>query len=344
MRKERKSLDLVTPGGAAAVRTKLVATHTVTFGGLMPDDQAALQLQQRPFTMPADGPTFIEQVVSRCHSLISCGIWSGFHISKLNVWWNNFHTDTERYFAACLLDKLIYRSEDQTLSLMRQLLQRSLPDHGDAVGGITDWEERLGRSLFDTKVRMIPVIPHGTPQAKSAHIILRMFEKRLNVDKSRLAAAEELPQLAASGVDTILFIDDLLGTGTQFVEEFAIPHHLNTAPASLRLIYAPLVAHQEGLKMIADNVPSVSVVSAEILGPEHAIFGPNGNTFGDSVNSAVSAWNFYRELLHGRGIGTALRGFGDLELAFFFEHATPDNSLPIFWWNNSPQWKPLFHR
>ena len=297
--------------------------------------------------MPGDGPTYIEQVRSRCHDLIQCDIWAGLHVQKLNQWWSNFQTDIERYFAACLLDNVIYRSDDQTLALMRQLVQRSLPDLGRTTGGITDWEERLKPNLYDSRIRIIPVVPHGSPQGKSAHLILRLFEKRLGIPASLLAKPEDTSNLIASGVEAIVFVDDLLGTGTQFVDDFAIPYKLDQVCGNTRLIYAPLVAHTEGIQHISTKLPNINVTSAEVLGGAHAVFGNTGRTFGDGINTPHSAWKLYSDILASRGIildASSRRGFGELELAYFFEHAAPDNCLPIFWWNKTPGWKPLFYR
>jgi hypothetical protein len=299
------------------------------------------------FRIPKDGPTYIEQVRNRCHDLIQCGIWTGLHVQKLNQWWSNFKTDTEQYFAACLLDNVIYRSTDQTLALMRQLIQRVLPDHGRVTNGIINWQERLNATLYDPGVRIIPVIPPKSPQGKSAYVILRHFEKRLGINKKILARPEEIPTLLAQGIETIVFIDDLLGTGTQFVTEFAIHYALGLPKYHTKLIYAPLVAHDEGINNIQTSFPHISIASAEILGRTHALFGAQGRAFNDGINTPQSAWNFYADILKTRNINldsSSLRGFGELELAFFFEHAAPDNCLPIFWWNSSPNWKPLFYR
>ncbi len=300
------------------------------------------------FRVPRDGPTFIEQVRSRCQDMIQCGIWAGLHIQKLNQWWSNFHTDAEQYFAACLLDSIIYRSEDQTIALMRQLVQRSLPDHGRASGGIVDWDERLHPPpSHEPRVRLVPVIPHGSPQGKSAHVILRLFEKRLGVPASVLARPEDIAALVRDGIDAIVFVDDLLGTGTQFVNDFATPYDLAQLSSRSCLIYAPLVAHEDGIDFIGRTLSNVTVAAAEVLRPEHAIFGAACRTFTDGANTPRAAWDLYSQILASRGItldASLRRGFGELELAFFFQHAAPDNSLPIFWWKDCPNWKPLFYR
>jgi hypothetical protein len=162
-----------------------------------------------------------------------------------------------------------------------------------------------------------------------------------------LARAQDIGSLVAKGIQAIVFVDDLLGTGTQFVDEFATPYKLAEVPKTTRLIYAPLVAHVDGIDKITKSLPNVSVAAAEVLGPQHAIFGPNGRPFSDGLNTPEGAWRLYSSILASRGImlsASNKRGFGELELAFFFEHAAPDNSLPIFWWKDCLNWKPLFYR
>jgi hypothetical protein len=42
--------------------------------------------------------------------------------------------------------------------------------------------------------------------------------------------------------------------------------------------------------------------------------------------------------------GSDRRGYGHFELVYAFEHAAPDNSLPILWWRFAPGWQWLFDR
>jgi hypothetical protein len=245
------------------------------------------------------------------------------------------------------LDSVIYRSDDQTIALMWQLVQRVLPDHGRTTGGIVDWEDRLRKPGLFPGVCLVPVIPRGSAQGKSAYVILRHFEKRLGVSSDLMARAEDIGSLVSNGVQAIVFVDDLLATGSQFITEFATPYNLAKVPTTTSLIYAPLVAHVDGVNKIAQSLPNVSVATVELLGSQHAIFGPNGRSFFDGSNKPEAAWNLYSTILASRGIvlsASDRRGFGELELAFFFEHAAPDNSLPIFWWKSCPNWKPLFYR
>src|SRR5208283_2651297 len=80
------------------------------------------------FVVPQHGLSYPSQITSRCLDLIDRGIWGGLKPVRLRRWMKNFATDEERYLAACLLDALIYRSDDLTTALLVHLFLRSLVD------------------------------------------------------------------------------------------------------------------------------------------------------------------------------------------------------------------------
>lgn len=102
------------------------------------------------FQLPVDGLTYTRDIFQRCSDLIAFDIWKDLDPSQFRKWLNNFTTSEERYFAACILDGLIYRSKDQTVSLVKQLFGRVLPDltrlDASPLGCIDNWMERLRRS------------------------------------------------------------------------------------------------------------------------------------------------------------------------------------------------------
>ena len=142
-----------------------------------------------PFQLPHNGLTYTEEVVERCRDLIDGGIWAGVHPIRLSRWLNNYQSDEERYFSACILDNLIYRSEQQTVSLTRQLLQRTLVDQARAdappLGRVTDWLGLLrspaGR---DPGVRLVVVVQRDDPPTKSAYVIARLMKRYLRINEN----------------------------------------------------------------------------------------------------------------------------------------------------------------
>jgi hypothetical protein len=70
----------------------------------------------------------------------------------------NFQTNEERYFAACVLDALIFRSEQQTISLFRHLFLPVIPDlariepgHSGALVDAHQGDNLLNTSTFQRR-------------------------------------------------------------------------------------------------------------------------------------------------------------------------------------------------
>ena len=303
------------------------------------------------FQLPRDGLTYTQEIFARCRNLIDRDIWRDLELSRFRRWIANFKTNEEKYFAACVLDALMYRSQDQTLALIKQMLQRTLPDlmRSDPPGFPmpSDWRVALstpGR-VADPGVRLVTAVTQSDPPTKSAHHVGRLLKRHFRVSEEWIIKAWEIGEHVARGIRTFVFIDDFLGTGDQF-EKFYNEEAIHSHP-NIYAAYVPLVAHISGVSHLNRQLPVVRVRSVEVLTDAHALFSPVSKYFDDGVNGPGSARDFYYSLLQDRGIDLKdphRGGFGGLELAYIFEHAAPDNCLPILWWRHSPQWIPLFDR
>src|SRR3989442_15480582 len=118
-----------------------------------------MTLSPDTFTLPKDGQTYHTEIFDRCRELINFGIWGGLHLSRLRSWVTNFRTDEEKYFAACILDHLIYRSKDQTIGLIEQLFRRVIPDltrlDPTPQGVLEDCLPNLRNSQSDPGIRLV---------------------------------------------------------------------------------------------------------------------------------------------------------------------------------------------
>jgi hypothetical protein len=305
----------------------------------------------QPFTTPHNGLTYIEEVVERCKNLIQCGIWAGLHMTRLRSWLKNFCTYEERYFSACILDSMIYRSEQQTVSLVRQLLQRTLVDRTRTdptpLGSLNDWIGLLRAPRGqDPHLRLVAVVQRDDPPTKSAYVIARLMKRYLRISEDWIITPWGVAESIASGIRVFVYIDDFLGTGEQFAEMALLERLMPTFDTTYS-VYAPLAAHQRGITKLQTSCPHLRVAPVELLGEEHSIFAPTSFAFDDGVNTPEAAEQFYLSLLASRGItlyGCDRRGYGGLELAYAFSHAVPDNCLPILWYPHSANWQPLFDR
>jgi hypothetical protein len=88
------------------------------------------------------------------------------------------------------------------------------------------------------------------------------------------------------------------------------------------------------------------VVAVEVIDDTYSLFSDESPWFNDGLNSAAAARAFYDSVAARVNFPVkpeALRGHGRLSLAYAFNHATPDNCLPIIW-SEGHNWKPLLER
>jgi len=304
----------------------------------------------RSFRVPKDGPVFFDAIVERSHKLIQHGIWEGLHITKLRTWLANFQTDEERYFAACVLDSLIYRSHEQTVALTNQLFQRILPDllrldpppvHSASLDRL-----RQEIAILDPGVRLVPVVTDNNPPTKSGYIVARLLRRHLRISDRWIIQPHTVGEHIAAGVRVFLFIDDFLGTGQEF-EDFASWVRLGNHLPQIYGAYLPLVAHERGIENLRNKFSDLRIRPVEILDVSNNLFDSTAHCFDDGINTSEAAKLFYYDLLMRKGIHIPSEhacGYGNLGLVYGFSHAVPDNSLPILWWSKTPGWTPLFAR
>jgi hypothetical protein len=303
------------------------------------------------FQLPSYGVSYTQLVFDRCIDLITTGIWAGLHPSRLRTWFNQFSNDTEKYFAACLLDSLIYRCPDQTVALIHHLFQRTLPDltrkHKTPLGTILDWYTPLAEytAVDEPRIRFVTVSAPQSAGIKSSSIVGRMMKRRLRFREDFFISPEGIPKAKKEGICVFVFIDDFLGTGHQFTE-FAKAHDLKQLLNGVFAAYTPLAAHTTGIQALHDFFPSLHVASVETLTGAHSVFSSESNCFEDGQNTTADAKHFYLALLRDKNIeipSSQSRGYGYLELTYAFDHSIPDNSLPLLWKSSDP-WIPLFDR
>jgi len=299
------------------------------------------------FRLPGDAVIYARDVFERSRNFVTYRLWDGLERHRLDAWINNFKTDEERYFAAKILDALIYRSRAQAVAMMREMFQRKIPDL-QRRRKISPELSKVYSALKgekDPNLRIVPVLAPADPPTKSGYLVGRSLRRSLGFSNSWIVNGTRVPKLLASG-RTIIFFDDFLGTGNQFTK-FVRSRRLEASVESGQCIYASLTAHKRGLSKIRKIYPNLHLVTVEVLNNNHALFDAEGGSFPDSENTAATARCFYYEFLRKRRIGAKKRtrlGFGSLELLYAFEDAVPNNSLPILWWPQSDSWRPLFDR
>lgn len=299
------------------------------------------------FNPPAGAGNFTALVQRRVLDLIECGLWD-IPLDRYHGWLRGFTTGAEQYFASCLLDSLIYRTSPQFSATLAALF------HGPCVTacgltGDVELVEVLRQRRPDPGVRLVPVICDADPPSKSGPMVMRRLAKLLGIrDQWMVWPWQIADAIREDGVHTILLVDDFLGSGKQF-ETFCGKEDIQKAVGAVRAVYAPAVAHEDGIIRLKTFWPQLVVVAAETLTQRHNFFSPERwSALSDSQISADAAKAFYLELLprtgfSGQGKLSAL-GVGDLALSYGAAHGTPNNTLPIFWYEQDASWCALLER
>lgn len=294
--------------------------------------------------IPDCSSAFANSVFVDCRKLIDAHIWPIASASYDN-WTRQFSSAEERYFAAALLCCLKMRSRKQfeagLVSLFRGSVSRQLfPNEHDL---------HLGELLLrkGSKVCLVPVICDDDPPTKSGPLVMRRLQRLLRCHSSTMVWPWRAIELVeANSVDTIVFVDDFLGGGTQFEKFFKRWNFVSKITAA-KMLYAPVTAHQTGLDHLAGLWPHLSVICGERLNDSHNFFSDEvWSRVGHGTVTANDASNWYQDFANARGIvpsSTGHLGVGSLALTYGFEHSTPNNSLPTLWYK-SRTWQPLLER
>jgi len=156
---------------------------------------------------------------------------------------------------------------------------------------------------------------------------------------------------------TVIFVDDFVGSGNQFVQTWRRPIRtpggtdisfakLSTV-ARHRFIYCPLLCTKLGLNLIQKECPMVIVVPAHLIPPRYSALARDSVIWPPHLLSQGA--DFIRRCSAAAGIPDSpgsvedWRGFAGLGLTMAFAHSVPDATLPLFYWEKNG-WAPLIRR
>lgn len=170
-----------------------------------------------------DVPSFIQHKKSQCGKLIEYGIWKGIDSNDLSAWLKNFSTEQEKYFAACIMDWLVYRNDDHVDSMLFDLLTRHLHnqwriDKNSNYDSLKNPLEILS-SKWDFKkypLRYVTAVTKKDRGTKSGYHIISVLNHNLGVSERYNISPDEVQKsYEQDGIRTFLFFDDIIGTGEQ---------------------------------------------------------------------------------------------------------------------------------
>jgi len=271
----------------------------------------------------------------------------------------------EELYALFALSRFMYFSR----RLTREMLKALYRDHFEApmmqrirrnLKGTKDVS--LLRKQYQNQLSATRFVGLGNPAESGAHLLYVFrqvnylakdyFADILSVfasEPSRTRAGEMEYQIRDASVNRIVFFDDIVGSGTQ--AKLYLPGELKRIRASnpnFELDFFALFATKKGLERL--NAPELFNGRATCLfelDSSFEAFSADARYFADSPEW-FEVSNFEKMA---RQYGSKLQskwpvGYKDGQLLLAFAHNTPNNTLPIFWDQGSPQtpWHPIFPR
>ena len=263
-------------------------------------------------------------------------------------WLSNFK-DHEKDHAIHLLNAFLYYSGELTDELFKaafqQLSRRIVPINGPYVAAQAAWRQ-FRSDLIVTHVT--GEIPNNTDSgyrfAGKARHVLKIDENNI------MGSAAVLQRLTDEGPRPVLFVDDFVGSGDQFVKTWRRDAELLDGSllsfkrfagvSGSSFYYCPLICGSKGCEGIEKECPEVVLSPAHFLSDRYSALSDESIVWPDHLRS--SAYDFLQTASSRAGI-TDWMGYQDQALTLAFEHGVPDATLPIYYQDENG-WTPLIKR
>ncbi|MCY1406353.1 hypothetical protein D9M71_216150 [compost metagenome] len=293
--------------------------------------------------------TQIQEILAKCDILKRANLWPPEPILRPRAWLENFD-DQDSYVAAFLLDKFTFYNKHLTDAL----LIASYNSIGDGMpkGPAAPCAADLISSLSTAIIT--PVKGESPNPTDSGYLLCRKARQLLRLNDSFILETEDALQHAYQG-KTVIFIDDFVGSGDQFIttwqalDKFGRSFEMASHTTNFTAIYVTLVTTDFGLQNIHDNAPKVAVCATHIVERKSTILGvfdsnPHMRSpilkFLGKYSSRLTPAEDYIANNH----NYLIYGYKERGLMFGFEHSIPDATLPIFWSPGTNNWEPLIER
>lgn len=302
--------------------------------------------------LPNNWTLFKKSVLAKIEFCCATKIWP-IRYEIFNAWLSNFNGDNEsEYMALQILDSLIFRSKEMVQASYSRLLYGEIRKlilsqvGGNSIflknASLSKWKYQLKNGGFNSQLRFSPITTNE-PEGESGQLVYRLLSPI--IDTSRYAFSKK------TDAEIIILVDDILGSGNQFINEFAPQFSLEEKLNNQLVIYSPAIAYIKGINAISEQYPNLHILPAEIILESNSLFfgSPQSKFRNDQVNTLEVIKEFFQEMQNkysstGNGFWF---GYENACLPIVFEWGCPNQAPYIMWMDRSPKysdWKQLFPR
>jgi hypothetical protein len=268
----------------------------------------------------------------------------------------------ERTHALFLLSNFMYFGDRQIRELLKALyrdlyrypiiaaIRRA--NHDTLESGIV---EPLFRAELD-RTRFLGV---GNPSESGCHL-LYYFRQENGLPKTLFIHTHQLfsrsgaaapPQLRDPAIKRYVFIDDFCGSGKQGTEySHDLVEEIKRLNADAMVEYYVLFATTQGISKVRNETRFDSAKAIYELDISFKCFSPTSRYFETPPPPPEVDKAFCEQMCRTYGAsmvaGPHILGYDDSQLLLGFHHNTPDNTLPVIWFDRPGPfaWKAIFRR
>ena len=240
--------------------------------------------------------------------IISTRLNSSIKYSHVLRWLSNFD-DSEQDLAIEILSKIDYYPYDRILSVVQSKIKRIAL-------------KPMGKCVFS---------PIGESGKSGGHVLYtcQQIQRESSVYVNHI---EEALSKLSSPNDVIVLVDDIIGSGNTFcswlkekLNKGEIGNQLNNLIVQSRIKLISIVVLEKGKRKINSEYSTIDVLGEDT----RKLFLQTRSIFGGHVRMKR-----YREFCYKYGKLLSKRwplGYENSQALIVFDHATPNNTLPIIW-------------
>ncbi|WP_147445358.1 phosphoribosyltransferase-like protein [Corallococcus aberystwythensis] len=305
--------------------------------------------------MPIDENQILANTTRKLEALKKSGLWKKEPRIRPQAWLRNFE-DNDRAAAALLLDRFTFFSDEVTDRLLKSayaLLVQSLASAQATTNSRWINYNKLINSAYITRTEKEEPNP-----AESGNLFCRKARQVLRLDGEKIIDPA-LAVLEAVHGKPIIFIDDFIGSGEQFIKTWHRPYR-SSHPRSFdeafkvsqfKAHYVCPVATLYGVLRIGKEIPQINIHTTHLLDHKYSLHPETicePTEQADAIKKIDLLINKYAQglIVDDYLMKNTYRqyGFHNLALAIAFEHSVPDSTVPLLWAQGGPKWTPLIER
>ena len=294
--------------------------------------------------------------------------------NNIENWLSNFNDDTEKINALFLLSQFMYFGNTQMREMLRVLyrdlykyhiIEKIRRENGDTT------DHNLINVKFQEELKNTRFLGVGNPSESGTHLLYyfrqeNKLPKNLFINTSDIFKSPTESELKDTNINNYIFIDDFCGSGSQ-AKKYSndIVKLIKKAKADANVSYLMLFSTKVGKDCIVNETSFSSSESIFEFDDTFKCFSNNSRYYKSNLNALVDK-NIMKKICEKYGYemfeiiwglekvkptkipqlaAKHQLGYGDGQLLLGLFHNTPDNTLPIFWFNEEgKEWYPIFKR